>query len=118
MHKGPNHDLVVTDAVQQAIVEDEELPQPWVIDLGTGATALGQRGETAGGVHGSAEQAISVVRSICPDAGDHVIECSLRRFGPDYPACPRSHVRRNSASTRSWGVVRPARSSASPRATA
>src|SRR5258706_11594221 len=50
--------------------------------------------------------------------GDDFVERDLGGFGPHYGAVPRSHLRRNSASTWAWGTMRPSATSASPRETA
>ena len=67
-------------------------------------------------VLGSVSALWAPLQRFLSDVLSDLVEASARGLSPDYRATPRSHF--TSASTWSWGMVRPALASASPRATA
>jgi len=113
MEERDDTDQIGMHLVEQAVAEDEDLAQPWLIAFWDDATALTERCERTRGCKGLLEDSNGALRRFLGDERHSLVEGSLGAGRPDYSA-PSRHLRRSSCSTCSWGIPRPSSSSRVP----
>src|SRR5258705_2495236 len=111
-------DLLRGHPVHEPVAKHKDLAESGLPQLGHKSAPVGKGLEARSGFKCPDQDLDGLVPGIVRDVGDDFVERDLGRFGPDYGAVPRSHLRRNSASTWAWGTMRPSATSASTRETA
>src|SRR5882724_7610390 len=115
--KRSDDDPILPNAVKQPVVVHKHFSNHGIADLRDNASAVSQRGQAFGQFERTYQHSNGAVDRIFCDVVERVVE-GPGRLGPNYPARPSNHLRRNSAATCSCGITRSAFSSASPNATA
>ena len=104
--------------IEQPVSLHEELSHSGLAEFGDHATSLAQGIKGGRCFQSLDQQALCRRTRVLGDIGNSVVEHAAGLLGPDYPSSPRSHFCRRAFSTSSWGMVRPAATSACPRSTA
>ena len=98
--------------VKQAVALNENLAHIRLLEFWNDATSLAEGVKRRRGIESLDQQALSSGTRVLGDVGDGIIEHLAGLLGPDYASTARSHFRRMACSTSSWGMVRPAATSA------
>jgi len=105
VQEGHDSDLVREHAIHEPISEDKQFPQGGVLQFWNDSTAIGKRVKGCRGFERPEQHLDGLVSGVLSNVGDDVVERGGGGVRPDYCALPRSHLRRNSASTCPWGTV-------------
>jgi len=99
MEKRSDDDLLLANPIQQSVVVHQQFSKRRLADFTYHAAPFRKRGETRPCIKSTGKHLNSTVVGVLRDVGDDLVQGLLGRFGPDYPARPSNHLRRNSAST-------------------
>lgn len=112
MHESKDLNFRWRHFIDETVALDEELSDSWLVEFRNDATAFAEGREGGGGIESLNQQALSRGQRVLGDVGDGSVEHPLGSVAPDYPSLARSHFWRIARSTSSWGIVRPAATSA------
>lgn len=101
------------DLIKQSVSQHEKLADRRIPKLWHRPTALAESFKRGRRIKRLPKDLLRRNARVPRDEGDRFVERAGRSLGPNYSA-PSSHLRRNSSTTCSWGIVRPASMSARP----